>query len=210
MRALLFFFLSLPIFAHTADDVLFYWFGKDPIANPTQNAAMWFVGGAAIDEEIQSRFGDLYLDARFGRLEEWKMTPRGRLALIILLDQFPRNLFRGSGDAFLTDALSLRIVLDGLEEQHDHQLCTIEKFFFYMPLMHAEDRDTQNLSVILLERLYAEADAPAKEQMERSLQFAKLHQEVIEEFGRFPSRNAALNRHCSPNEVAYLQQNPSF
>ena len=192
----------LLVSAHSPQDVLDFWFGDEPLANET----MWFSGSTAIDTEIKEKFYDLYCDAKYGRLNHWKETAEGRLALILLLDQFPRNLFRGNGEAFLTDGQALQLTLEDLEID----LSPIEKIFFYMPLMHSEDLQIQQLSVLMFSRLILESEGIIRDRVDHSRSFAKMHKDVITKYGRFPSRNSALNRESSKEELAYLVSNPPF
>lgn len=160
-----------------------------------------------MDRTIERRFGKLVEKAREGALDAWTSTPRGRLAVILLLDQFSRNIYRDSPEAFAGDEKALSLCLDGLDEEMDKGLSAPERAFFYMPTMHAEDLDMQLTSVEVYEELAAEAPPEHKELCETFLQQAHRHRDVVERFERFPHRNAILGRNSSPEEAAFLQQN---
>ncbi|UPY38214.1 DUF924 family protein [Sediminicoccus sp. KRV36] len=181
-------------------DILDFWFADGP--NTPREA--WFKKDPAFDAEIAGRFGPFVAPAREGRLDAWAATPEGALALLILLDQFPRNLFRGSPESFASDghalALALRIVLT---ERMDLALTPTQRVFLYLPFEHAEAMEAQNLSVALFEGL---RDSPAHAAPGKSIVYAWAHRAVIARFGRFPHRNAILGRASTPAELAYLAQ----
>ena len=176
------------------DDVLSYWFAPGP-----ERMARWFGGDAATDADCRRRFASTLDAAARGELDDWTTTPRGRLALIVVLDQFSRNVHRGTSRAFAQDARALALCLDGLARGDDRALAPEERAFFYLPLEHAEDAAMQARSVACFEALAAEAP----EQSE-FLPFAREHRDVIARFGRFPSRNATLGRRSTPDEEAFL------
>jgi uncharacterized protein (DUF924 family) len=163
----------------------------------------WFAdGGPELDERIHTRFGTLVAAARRGALDHWATSPRGRLALIILLDQFPRHCFRGTPEAYASDPQAQALAAEGVAARMDEQLAFAERQFFYMPLMHAEDRDLQALSMERFDSLREEADAV--------LRWAAGHRKIVYRFGRFPHRNEILGRTSSPEEEAFLSsdENP--
>ncbi len=175
-----------------ANPVLDFWF-RDP--------SIWFEGSDKVDQEISERFSEHHERARYGQLSYWKETPKGRLALIILLDQFSRHLYRESPEAFACDALALSLVLEGLEIGDDLVLEPEERAFFYMPLQHAENLQIQRLSVEKYEELatiYPEAS--------NFFFYAERHKEIIERFGHFPHRNPILGRPFTEEEVAFLEE----
>jgi len=178
----------------TADDVLAYWFAPGP-----QRAARWFRGDAATDADCRQRFASTLDAATRGELDGWSATPRGRLALIVVLDQFSRNIHRGTPRAFAQDARALALCLDGLARGDDRTLGPDERGFFYLPLEHAEDAAMQARSVACFEALAAEAPEAAG-----FLPWAREHRDVIARFGRFPTRNATLGRPSTPDEEAFL------
>jgi uncharacterized protein (DUF924 family) len=181
-------------------EILDAWFG--PELAPWQ--PRWFVADAAFDAAIRDRFGALLAPARDGALDAWAATPDGALALLLVLDQFPRNLHRGTPTAFASDpharAIARRAVL---RDRMDLGLPPSARCFLYLPFEHAEDPGCQDLSVALFEGLRDDAvhAAPGG-----SIAFAWAHRAVIRRFGRFPHRNAALGRATTPAEVAYLAQ----
>lgn len=169
--------------------VLDFWFRE-------LTPAQWFEGGAAIDAEIAARFRADVERALEGDLDDWAETPRGRLALIILIDQFTRNVFRDEPRAFAGDAKAQALALGGLERGMESALTLSERQFFAMPLMHAEDAALQERSLAQFEALADEA--------RKILEFARGHRAVVRRFGRFPMRNAALDRATTPAEQDYL------
>ena len=173
--------------------VLDFWFRE---LDPRQ----WFKASAKLDAEISRRFGAWVEAALGGDLDVWAGTPRGRLALILLLDQFTRNGGRGGAEAFAGDAKAQTLVLDGLASGADRKLNIGERHFFYMPLMHAEDPKLQALSLEKFAAVQREAQSQVK--------YAKDHAATIARFGRFPARNAALGRPSTPEEEAFLKGRP--
>ncbi|MBS7792801.1 DUF924 domain-containing protein [Roseococcus sp. SDR] len=181
-------------------DILDFWFAD----GTDQFRQAWFKKDADFDAEIARRFGPLVAPAREGQLDAWADTPEGALALFILLDQFPRNLFRGSPEAFASDAhaltLARRVVV---ERRLDLALTPTQRVFLYLPFEHAESLEAQNLSVALFEGL---RDSPAHAAPGGTIAYAWAHRAVIARFGRFPHRNAVLGRESTPAELAYLAQ----
>lgn len=191
--------------------VLGFWFGdeRDPIdgvAALERRFGMWFHGSAELDQDIAARFGaDLEL-ARRGELDGWADTARGRLALIVLLDQFSRNVFRGTPLAFAQDPTAQRLAAGGLDAEMDRGLAPHERMFFALPLGHAEDRALQERALAYVERLVAESPPGVRPFYERALESARRHHDVVARFGRFPTRNAALGRAPTPEEITYLEE----
>lgn len=181
-------------------EILDFWFAD----GPDQFRQAWFTKDAAFDAEIARRFGTLVAPAREGTLDDWAATPEGALALLILLDQFPRNLFRGAPEAFASDphalALARRVVL---EQRLDLRLTATQRVFLYLPFEHAESLEAQDLSVALFEGL---RDWPAHAAPGGTIAYAWAHRAVIARFGRFPHRNGILGRESTPAEQAYLAQ----
>jgi uncharacterized protein (DUF924 family) len=186
------------------EDVLRFWLGA-PGSDPLANAARWFEVDAAFDAEIRARFGGLVERGAGGALDAWRSTARGTLALVILLDQFPRNLHRGSARAFEHDGAALALSLEAQARGLDRELGSVERWFLYLPLMHAEDAALQARCVALFEALAADAPAPLREALAGAADFARRHRAVIDRFGRFPHRNAALGRTTTPEEAAFLE-----
>lgn len=170
----------------------------------------WFGGGAAEDTLIAEQFGRLVENALAGGLTAWEAAPLSRLALLILLDQFPRNLYRGQAKAFAGDARAQTRVQQSLALGDDQTLPTVGRVFFYMPLMHAEQMHLQNECVQRFADLQANAPDALHGKLEGNVQAARRHRDIIQRFGRFPHRNAALGRATTPAEMKYLQDAPRF
>lgn len=189
------------------DDVLSYWFGGGAGAEAAmpERLRRWFRGGPEVDREIRERFGGDLERARRGELDAWADTPRGRLALVILLDQFSRNLHRGTGEAFAGDSQALELAVEGLDRGVDSAFDPFERMFFTLPLSHAEDLASQERAVRTCEA-WAASLPPALVGMAKSaLDQARLHRDVIARFGRFPTRNQALGRTSTPEESAHVE-----
>ena len=191
----------------TPDEILNFWFGdlEGPTDFKPEKAKLWWAGGEAIDHEIQERFGQAVLAARAGELDAWLAEPKSALALILLLDQFSRNLGRGTPLAFATDAAALRACETAIERGHDQKLRPIECSFLYMPLMHAEDRTIAARSVEQFERLSERIRASCPSEHPDALSYAKQHAEIVQRFGRYPHRNAILGRESTDQELAFLE-----
>jgi uncharacterized protein (DUF924 family) len=174
----------------TPDDVLDFWFAGDPASHREK----WFRMSAEFDAAC-ARFGDALREARAGAFDHWTETPRGTLALIILLDQLSRNLNRHSADAFATDARARDIARVAISRGFDRALGAVERMFVYLPFEHSEDLADQDYSVSLFATLGA-----------KEARLAEEHRDVIRRFGRFPRRNAALGRVSTPDELDYLAQ----
>ena len=172
-----------------------------PTPPTEERLRFWFQGGDAVDREIGVRFGDALPRAAAGKFNGWAATPRGRLALIVLLDQFSRNLYRGTERAFANDARALTLAREGIEQGHDQALEAVERLFFYLPFEHSEQIEDQQTSVRLYEELVR--DAP---HLRGALDEAINHRDLIERFGRFPHRNRALGRDATAEERRYLDE----
>jgi len=189
-----------------------FWFGRLPLTAGAleQRMQLWFGGEgppktqAARDELIRARFGALVEQAERGELDAWAGGPRRRLSLIILTDQFPRNIYRGTARAFATDARALQLSVTGMHSGADVALDAVERIFFYMPLQHAESLEMQEESVAAYRRLKHEAPPELRAAFEGTLEYALEHRGVIERFGRFPARNRALGRASTAEELAFL------
>lgn len=178
-------------------DILAFWFAEGRHGY----REIWFERDDSFDAEIRARFGDLVLPAREGRLDEWAGTPEGALALTIVLDQFPRNLFRGSPEAFASDSHALALARRVIRERMDLCMTTTERGFLYLPFEHSETMAAQNESVVVFEGL---RDCPQSAAPGGTIDYAWRHWHVIRRFGRFPHRNAVLGRESTPAERAYL------
>src|SRR5487761_244791 len=187
-----------------------FWFGKLPLKpdGVQERLAFWF-GTAAeeqrVDDLVRSRFGALIERAAAGELAAWADSPRRRLSLILLLDQFPRHVYRGTDRAFATDREALALTLSGMQAAADAALTPVERIFFYIPLQHAELRDAQEESVAAYRRLLNEAPAGLEAMFTSALESAELHRSIVARFGRFPRRNKVLGRADTPEEGAYLR-----
>jgi len=195
------------------DAILSFWFMEHELSAPQIDGRMdtWFGEDPVFDEEIAKAFAEDVDRASEGNLDHWAHKSKGRLALILLLDQFRRNIFRGTAEAFEKDKVALKFCVEGAMEKKDKGLAPIQKAFYYMPLQHAESRKVQAKSREIYQRL-AEAVSPTyRETFETIAQFADLHADIVERFGRFPHRNKLLERENSPEEDEYLAgDSPGF
>jgi len=189
-----------------------FWFGKLPLTAEAlnQRVSLWFPGDLSTealrdrDDLIRKRFGNLIERAGRGELASWADSPRRCLSLIVLLDQFPRNIYRGTAKAFAYDGLALELTVAAIQTAADGALDIVERIFFYMPLQHCEARDVQEESVAAYRRLLAEAPPEFRGVFESSVQSAEQHRSIIQRFGRFPHRNEVLGRQSTPDEEAWL------
>lgn len=186
--------------------VLSFWFDDADAGTGAREAAVrrWFQPDPAFDAEIARRFGRLVEAGLAGELDGWRAQPSSWLALLIVLDQFPRNIRRGRSDAFAGDARAQRIALEGIDAGFDQALPPLQRAFAYLPLEHAEDPVLQARCVALFDALRREVDAAARPTFDVFHDYAVQHREVIDRFGRFPHRNQALGRPSTPDERAYL------
>lgn len=189
-----------------SEEVLAFWFGPPGEMPGPDRMRFWFRGGEDVDREIRERFGPDVEQARRGELNAWAETTRGRLALIILLDQFSRNLYRGSADAFSKDAMARELALTGLDRGDYAALAPLEQMFFALPLGHSEDLATQNRAVSLCEAWVASLPEPLQGLGQSALGHSREHRDVIARFGRFPTRNQALGRTSTPEEEAHARE----
>lgn len=194
--------------SETAADILAFWFGKaaDEREMLRRQSPLWWSAQPAMDRQIAERFGRTHADAVVGRLDGWAATPRGRLAGIIVLDQFPRMMFRGDARAFASDALGRRWTDEGLARGDDRTLAPIERVFFYLPLEHSEAPADQERSVALFRALRDGADPALRERFDEFFDYAIRHRDIIARFGRFPHRNAILGRASTAEEAQFLTQ----
>jgi len=189
------------------DEILEFWFG-DALASPEQvdlRSKLWFSRNDAFDRQIQQHFGSLPERAARGGLDEWRGKAFSALALVLVLDQFPRNLYRRSARAFEFDPLAREIALESIAGGFDRVLHPVQASFLYLPLEHAEDIGLQERSVQLFEQLAARAPAALRPRFEQFTDYARRHRDVIHRFGRFPHRNELLDRQPTSEEVAYLE-----
>ena len=193
----------------TPEEVLSYWFpeGIDEADPETLRRQMqrWMAGGPEVDGEITERFGEVLEQARRGELDHWANTARGRLALIVVLDQFSRNVYRGSPLSYAQDEKALRLALEGIDLGVDRGLTGPERFFFWLPLGHSEDLALHERSVSHAEEEAANAPSHLRAGAEFGVSQAKAARDVIARFGRHPHRNEILGRHSTPEELEYLR-----
>lgn len=192
----------------TPEAILDYWFGDPGSATEisTRQSALWFGKLPEKDREITARFTQTYNAAISGALDHWTTSPQGRLALVIVLDQFPHHIHRETSLAFAHDAKALAISMAALASGEDKQLTMIERVFLYLPLEHAESISMQELSVAQYQQLVAEANESERDLFNNFLDYAHKHRDVIVRFGRFPHRNDVLGRPSSPDEIVFLKQ----
>lgn len=194
----------------TSDQVLEFWFGKNP-DDPQgleDRVKQWFTRADAYDQQVRTALGDDAERAARGELDGWAKTPRGLLALVLLLDQVRRNLNRDSAEAYAQDGKTQKLVIDGLSRGDEKSLSFVERVFFYMPLQHSEKVEHQRWSVQRYEKLYGDAPPQLKEFMRGALEFARRHHYVVEKFGRFPHRNRSLGRPSTREEEDFLAKTP--
>jgi len=195
------------------DLILEFWFHdlSDSVVldknSPT--VRQWFVKDPRIDSEIREKFELDLRKAGKGEYSSWEVEVRGRLALILLYDQFSRNMYRDTPKMFATDPLALGLTLRTIAEKRDGQIQLVERLFFYMPLMHSEVMERQKFSVECFTDLVRESKHKSPRNSpyyEYTLDFAKRHHAIVEQFGRFPHRNLILNRPSTPEELEFLKR----
>jgi uncharacterized protein (DUF924 family) len=190
--------------------ILDFWFGdlKNGEVPPQKLSRMWWAKNRDIDEYIRKNFENDLLSAVKGELGDWESTPRGTLALIILLDQFSRNMYRDTPRAFSQDTLALRLAVKGIEKSFDSGLHPVMRVFFYMPFMHSESKDMQERSMALFGALEKDFTSPRElaEMLSENMEYAERHRVIIERFGRFPHRNKILGRESTAAETEFLKK----
>ncbi|ABW30379.1 DUF924 family protein [Acaryochloris marina] len=184
-----------------------FWFGtdQDDLDVIRQRSKLWWSKNPDVDTEIKARFSSYLAKATNGELEGWKQTPLGTLALILLTDQFSRNMYRDTAEAFAYDEIARKLCKQGLKDRTDQSLRPIQRVFFYMPLEHSESLADQEHCIQLFQRLAAESKPHLKDGFEQYIDFAVRHRNIIDQFGRFPHRNALLNRVSTPAEIEFLK-----
>ncbi|MEO6919472.1 MAG: DUF924 family protein [Collimonas sp.] len=185
-----------------------FWFGENPddAIVASQQSVLWWGKDPATDLQIKQRFESTLLAAENNQLSDWKKTPRGALALVILTDQFPRNIYRDTPRSFSFDALARSFCRIGLQTNFYNTLRPIERSFLHLPLTHSELLADQDQSVALAAALVEQVSASQKECFAGYLSFAIQHRDIIARFGRFPHRNRILQRQSTPQEQAFLQR----
>ena len=176
-----------------AEELLDYWFSESV-------AKLWFNSTPEFDQELRDKFMDTYQAASEGQLNDWQETAKGALALVIIFDQLPLNMFRGKPESFAAEAKAREIAGQSIDNGFDQTFTDKQKAFLYMPFMHSEDLDDQDRSVALYE----------KANLNDNLRFAHHHREIIRRFGRFPHRNDILGRESTQEELDYLSSKEAF
>lgn len=177
----------------TAESIIAYWY-SDKVKSK------WFNSSIEFDKELKENYENLWLDTLRGEYISWTDTANGCLALVIILDQFPLNMFRGEVKSFSSEAMAIKITKKAIDKDFDKKIDKDKLSFLYMPLMHSENIEDQNMSV----KLFEEAE------LTENLRFAKHHRDIIKQYGRFPHRNEILQRESSQYEIDYLNSNNAF
>lgn len=195
-----------------AQTLLNHWCGDGLIRDwPSESLdTLWYGFQPEQDEDLRRRYGALVDQALAGGLGEWAATPLGRLALVLLLDQLTRNLFRRQARAFAGDARAQALTREAIAMGEDEGLPVVARVFLYMPLMHAESLALQDEGVRRFERLREQAPAFCHATLDEDLRYARQHRDIVARFGRFPHRNEALGRTSTAEELAFLHDGPRF
>lgn len=186
-------------------EILNFWFGEDS-EDPFQNQSRWWKKDPDFDREIRERFGADLKKAVDGEFNSWMETAEGGLALIILLDQFSRNMFRGKPESFMQDNQALEIVQYLIEQGLDQELSPVQRWFLYMPMMHSEDPEIHKKSLTLYKTLWQSGPPKLKKALKSAFNYAEKHAAIVFRFGRYPHRNAILGRKSTPEEEEFLTQ----
>jgi len=192
-----------------SEQVLDFWFGACGPDGALDRAKqrMWFSDGRNYDAVIRKKFGKLHRRAARGELDaEWAATPRGRVALIVVLDQFSRHIHRGKPAAFAQDPAAQRLAAAGVEQGVDRGLIPAQRAFFYLPFEHAEDVKLQRVSTRAFERLATEVAPAWRKDYTSFADYAGHHRDIVERFGQFPHRNSILGRASTPEEIEFLKE----
>lgn len=188
-------------------EILDFWFGDldlTPDAFESRNQ-LWFMGGEDVDEVIAENFEKDVIAAAEGKLSSWMKTPKGSMALIILLDQFSLNIYREKPLSYLNSEKAIAVSRNAIKQGWEYVLTPAERVFLYMPLEHSENLKDQEEAVGLFQKLTSEATEPYRELMEGYLEYAIRHHRVVERFGRFPDRNEVFARESTPEELEFLE-----
>ncbi|MBE9096622.1 DUF924 family protein [Tychonema sp. LEGE 07203] len=182
------------------NEILDFWFGRSNSPEFGKAQKKWFEKNADFDAQVRSNFLSQYELAASGKLDYWQDSPENCLALILLLDQFPRNMFRETPKAFATDSKALTVAQHAVDNNFDRELLQVQKWFIYLPFEHSENLEHQQKSVELFRQLSGEPES------ESVIEYAIRHFKIIERFGRFPHRNQILGRETTPEEAEFLKQ----
>ncbi|ARV62444.1 hypothetical protein BZZ01_30850 [Nostocales cyanobacterium HT-58-2] len=183
-----------------AQAILDFWFGSPNDPDYGKPKSFWFHKKPEFDEELQIRFLTDYQKAAAGYLDDWMNSPESCLALILLLDQFPRNMFRDTPEAFATDWEALSTAQHAVSQKYDQKLLPVQRWFIYLPFEHSENLEHQRQAVRLFQQLSDDPDSAS------CIDYAIRHMQVIQRFGRFPHRNEILGRVSTPEEKEFLKQ----
>ena len=190
------------------DEIIKFWFGRvETTIVPSENRArIWFSEDDDVDNEVSDVFSSDLASAIAGQYDQWQSTARGHLALVLILDQFSRHVYRNQPAAYAQDEMALNVTLHGLDAELDHELSLIERVFFYFPLLHSEELAHQERSVVVYQNLAEMAFAETRVIYDSFLKFANHHYSIIQRYGRFPQRNEILSRASTSIELDYLAQ----
>ncbi len=193
----------------TISEIVSYWLGSslDNTEAASGRRDWWYKGGAPVDDQIRTRFGNLVPQACARELMAWQSTPDGALALILLLDQFTRNLYRNTPQAYAGDACAFEVVTRAIEQKLDTPLPPVSRIWLYHPFHHAEDVEDQDRGLVLLNEIRQEAPAEWQPYVEQSIKGWTRHRNIVARFGRFPHRNAVLSRNSTDEELNFLKTN---
>ncbi len=184
----------------SVEDILAFWFGQPGEPTYGKQRSLWFNKKSKFDQELRNHFFGYYQQAAARGLEHWHSSPRSCLALILLFDQFPRHMFRGSAKSFATDPQALWAAQHAVAKGFDQELLNVQRWFIYLPFEHSENLDHQRQSVELFATLSDDPDSAS------AIDYSIRHRSVIERFGRFPHRNKILGRATTPEEAEFLKQ----
>lgn len=193
----------------TISEINAFWLGSslDNAEAASDRRDWWYRGGVAVDDDIRARFGGLVQQACARDLMAWQATPDGALALILLLDQFTRNLYRNTPQAYMGDECAFEIVRRAIEQKFDKALPPVSRIWLYHPFHHAEEVEDQDRGIALLNELRQEAAVEWRPYVERSIEGWSRHRDIVVRFGRFPHRNAVLSRRSTEAEDEFLKTN---
>lgn len=192
----------------TTDSIIQFWFGQHDSNREIndEKQSIWWSKNDTTDQEIKQRFESISNALYRGEMEQMQRSPRGLLAAIICLDQFPRNMYRGTPEAFACDATALRFAIEMTDKGWDRELMPIYRLFAWLPFEHSEEMIMQQKSVMLYDGLRNQVDEDEQEMFNQYYRFAYMHFEIIERFGRYPHRNEILGRKSTTEELAFLSQ----
>ena len=195
-----------------AEEVLAFWFGELDSLGLCAEARnkLWFQSSPQVDAQVRDRFGGLVEAALEGELEDWAASPGGLVALVILLDQFTRNIYRGTAAAFSGDQRALQLARNAVNRGDDARLPIIHRVFLYMPFEHSEELSDQEEGIRCFDRLLEDCEVAARDEVESFRRYMQAHRDVIAQFNRFPHRNAILGRESTPEEMAHLEKHGGF